>query len=67
MTEFPLINAVLFAVLGLAVFAAAASMILRLLPFDFRKAIIDDHNVAAGLVVAALLLGIAWIVAATMH
>jgi len=67
MTEYPLFNAVLFALLGLAVFAAGAALAVRLLPFDWRKQIVDEHNVAAALVIAAALLGVAWIVAATMH
>jgi putative membrane protein len=67
MTEFPMVNAVLFAILGLAIFAAAAALVLRVLPFDLRKQIVEEHSVAAAIVAAAVLLGMAWIVAATMH
>jgi len=67
MTEYPLVNAVIFAVLGLAVFATGAVLAMRILPFDWRKSIVEEGNVAAGILAAALLLGMAWIVAATMH
>ena len=67
MTEYPLVNAVVFAVLGLAVFAAGAALAMRILPFDWRQAIVEERNVAAGILAAAILLGMAWIVAATMH
>jgi putative membrane protein len=67
MTEFPLVNAVIFALLGLAVFSVGTALALRLMPFDLRKQIVEEHNVAAAIVAAAVLLGMAWIIAATMH
>ncbi|HUA62324.1 MAG TPA: DUF350 domain-containing protein [Verrucomicrobiae bacterium] len=67
MTEYPMLNAVLFALLGLVVFAIAAALAMRLLPFDLRKQIIEERNMAAAVLAAALFLGMAWIIAATMH
>ncbi len=67
MTDVPMLNAVLFALLGLAVFAAGAALALRILPFDLRRQLVEERNPAVAIVVAAVLLGVAWIVAATMH
>ena len=62
-----MLNAALFALLGLAVFAIAAVLAMRLLPFDLRKQILEERNLAAAILAAALILAIAWIIAATMH
>jgi uncharacterized membrane protein YjfL (UPF0719 family) len=67
MTDSPTVNAILFALLGLGVFAIAAALALRFMPFDWRKQVLEEHNTAAAIVMAAILLGMAWIVAATMH
>ena len=67
MTEYPLLNALIFAALGLTVFAVAFSIVSKLLPFDLKKDIAEDRNTAAAIVIAALILGLAWIIATTMH
>jgi uncharacterized membrane protein YjfL (UPF0719 family) len=67
MTEFPMVNALVFAGLGLLVFLAALALAARVLPFDLRKDIVQERNLAAAVVAAAVVLGMAWIVAATMH
>jgi uncharacterized membrane protein YjfL (UPF0719 family) len=67
MTDIPILNALIFAVAGLAVFAIAASMMARLAPFDLWKAVVEDRNVAVAILAGAVALGIAWIVAATVH
>jgi uncharacterized membrane protein YjfL (UPF0719 family) len=67
MTEFPLLNAVLFAALGLVVFTVALGALAKMAPFDVRKAIAEDGNVAAAILAGAAILGMAWIIAATMH
>ena len=67
MTEFPLLNAFLYAAAGIVAFILAMSGIAKLARFDFRKQIGEDRNMAAALVAAAVIVGIAWIVASTMH
>jgi len=67
MTDYPLINALIFASLGVVVFAVAASILRKLLPFDLWKEIVHEHNVAAAVFAGAVALGICWIIAATMH
>ncbi len=67
MTEFPVLNALLFAALGVVVFAFAFTVLVRLAPFDVWKEIVQEHNVAAAILAGAVALGLCWIIAATMH
>jgi uncharacterized membrane protein YjfL (UPF0719 family) len=67
MTEFPLVNALLFAALGILVFAVAFTILLKLAPFDLWKEIVHEHNVAAAILAGAVALGLCWIIASTMH
>lgn len=67
MTEFPLLNALLFAGLGVFVFAVAFSILVKLAPLNLWKEIVNEHNVAAAILAGAVALGLCWIVAATMH
>lgn len=67
MTDIPPLNAVIFAVLGIVVFAIAFPIVMRLLPFQLRKEVVEERNVAAAIVVGAIALGLCWIIAATIH
>lgn len=58
---------VLFALLGLLLFGAAFWVVNRLTAFSLRKELLDDQNTALAIVIAAVLLGIALIVAASIH
>lgn len=53
--------------LGLGFFAIAWLIIQKLTPFSIRKEIEEDQNVALGVVLGAVILGIALIVAAAIH
>jgi uncharacterized membrane protein YjfL (UPF0719 family) len=61
------LNALIFAVLGIVIYAVALAVMVKLPPFDLWKEIVTERNVAAGIVAGAVALGLAWIVAATMH
>ena len=52
---------------GLAFFAAAFFVISRIVPFSLRKEIEEDQNTALGVIVGAVILGIAIIIAAAIH
>jgi uncharacterized membrane protein YjfL (UPF0719 family) len=62
-----LINALIFTVAGLLVFAAALAAVERFLPQRIWKAIVEEKNMALAIVVAALAVAISMIVAAAMH
>jgi putative membrane protein len=67
MTEFPVLNALLFAGLGVLVFAVAFTILAKLVPIDLWKEIVHEHNVAAAILAGAVALGLCWIIASTMH
>ena len=67
MTEFPILNALIFAGLGVLVFVGAFAIVSKLAPFDLWKEIVHEHNVAAAILAGAVALGLCWIIAATMH
>jgi uncharacterized membrane protein YjfL (UPF0719 family) len=67
MTEFPILNALIFAGLGVLVFVAAFSIVSKLAPFDLWKELVQERNVAAAILAGAVALGLCWIIAATMH
>jgi len=67
MTGFPLLNGLIFAVLGLALFATAFAIIAKAAPVDFWKEIVQERNVAVAILAGAVALGMAWIIAATLH
>ena len=54
-------------VVGLAFFAAAFYAITKAAPFSVRKEIEEDQNTALGVIIGAVILGIAVIIAAAIH
>jgi len=59
--------AVLWSVIGMALFGCAFLVIRKVCPFSIRKEIEEDQNTALGIVIGAVMLGIAIIVAAAIH
>jgi uncharacterized membrane protein YjfL (UPF0719 family) len=66
MTDYPVINGLIFCGLGVIVFIIAFALVLKLSPLDLWKQI-ADNNIAAAILAGAVALGICWIIAATMH
>ncbi len=62
-----LLSALSFALLGVIVFGFAFWLITKISPFSIRKEIETDQNTALGIVIASVILGIAWIIAAAIH
>ena len=67
MTEFPVLNALVFTVLGVLVFVAAFAIVVKLAPLNLWKEIVQERNVAAAILAGAVALGLCWIIAAAMH
>ena len=67
MTEHPLLNAAVFAVLGVALFIFAAAILLKLTPLKLWREIVEERNVAAAILAGAVAIGTALIIAAAMH
>ncbi|MFY9261772.1 MAG: DUF350 domain-containing protein [Gallionella sp.] len=62
-----IVNAFIFALLGISIFWAAFILIDKLTPYDLWGEIVKEKNQALATVVAAMCLGIAIIVAAAVH
>jgi len=62
-----ILGSLLYAVIGVIVFLLAFVLIDKLTPYDLWQEIVEKQNVALGLVVAAMSLGICIIVAAAIH
>lgn len=67
MTDYPVINGLIFAGLGIIVFIIAFSLVLKLSPLDLWKEIGEQRNIAAAILAGAIALGLCWIIAATLH
>ena len=67
MTQYGFLNAILYTALGVAAFAAAFALFVKLAPFHLWKEIVEERNVAAAILAGAVALGLGWIVPATMH
>ncbi len=61
------ISTLIFVGIGLFVFAVAFFLIVKVTPFSIRKEIEEDQNTALGIVIGAVLLGLAIIIAAAVH
>ena len=67
MSEFPVLNALVFTVLGVLVFVVAFAIVAKLAPLNLWKEIVQERNVAAAILAGAVALGLCWIIAAAMH
>ena len=62
-----ILGSVVYALIGVAVFLLCFLIIDKITPYDLWGEIVEKQNVALGLVVAAMSLGICIIVAAAIH
>ena len=61
------LNAIVFAFLGIVIFWVSFVAIDKLTPYHLWKEIIEEHNTALAIVVGAMSLGICIIIAAAIH
>lgn len=66
-TDYPFLNALIFAALGVLVFFAAFGIVRRMVPGDLWKEILEQRNVALAVLVGLISVALALIIAATMH
>lgn len=67
MSEFPLLNALVFAFLGIVIFVIAFALVDKLTPYHLWKEIVEDHNTALAILVGAMSIGTCIIIAAAVH
>src|SRR2546422_9752628 len=61
------VTTLVFALVGIVLFALAFLVIVKIAPFSTRKEIEDDQNVALAILIGSVIIGIALIVAAAVH
>ena len=62
-----LINALMYAVLGIVLFVAAFAVIDMLTPYALWKEIVEEKNLALAVMVGAMSIGMCIIIAAAVH
>ncbi|HKS39448.1 MAG TPA: DUF350 domain-containing protein [Blastocatellia bacterium] len=62
-----IITTLVFSIIGILLFAVAFWIIVKAAPFSVRKELEEDQNVALGIVIASVIIGIALIVSAAVH
>ena len=62
-----LLVAAVFSILGLVILGLVWLVLVKILPFSLRKEIEEDQNIALGIVLGSLILGISLIIAAAIH
>jgi putative membrane protein len=61
------INALLFASIGIIVFAVAFIIIAKALPGDLWRQALIEKNLQAAIILAGIAIALGWIVAAAVH
>ena len=61
------VDAIVFALLGIVVFTAAFLIMDKLTPYHLWKEIVQEHNTALAILVGAMSIGICIIIAAAVH
>lgn len=62
-----LLNAAVFAALGILIFLVAFIVIDKLTPYSLWKEIVQEHNTALAVLLGAMSIGICVIIAAAVH
>jgi len=62
-----ILNAIVYAALGIGIFCLAFAMIDRFTPYHLWKEIVEDKNIALAILVGAMSIGICVIIAAAVH
>jgi uncharacterized membrane protein YjfL (UPF0719 family) len=61
------VSTVVYTVFGVIVFGLAFWAMVKVSPFSIRQELETDHNTAVAILMAAVLLGLAIIIAAALH
>jgi len=61
------VQSLLFAFIGVVVFAITFFVIVKVMPFSVRKEIEEDQNTALGIMLGCVFLGLSIIIAAAIH
>ena len=60
-------NAIVYAILGILIFAGAFALVDKMTPYDLWKELVENKNVALAIMIGAMSLGVCIIIAAAVH
>lgn len=60
------VSALVFSAIGISAFALFFAILPRLLPFSLKKEMEEDQNIALGIVIGAIVIGMAMIISAAI-
>ena len=63
----PVMDSLVYSVLGTIILLAAFAFIERVLPFSLRKEVAEDQNVALGIILGAFILGVSLIISSAIR
>ncbi|WP_109486073.1 DUF350 domain-containing protein [Occallatibacter savannae] len=61
------VNAIIYAAIGIVIFAGAFLVLDKLTPYNLWKEIVQEHNLALAILLGAMSLGLCVIIAAAVH
>jgi uncharacterized membrane protein YjfL (UPF0719 family) len=61
------VNAIVYAAIGIVIFAGAFLVIDKVTPYNLWKEIVQEHNTALAILLGAMSLGICVIIASAVH
>jgi putative membrane protein len=62
-----ILAALIYSLIGIVLFGVAFFVIVKIAPFSIRKEIEDDQNTSLGIIIGAVIIGIAMIISAAVH
>lgn len=62
-----LVNAIVFALLGIVILAVSFVVVDKLTPYDLWKELVENKNVALAVLLGAMSIGMSMIIAASVH
>lgn len=62
-----IVGALIYSLIGIVLFAIAFFVIVKVAPFSIRKEIEEDQNTSLGIIIGAVIIGIAMIISAAVQ
>jgi putative membrane protein len=62
-----LLSSVVYSAIGIVIYVVAYKVMERVLPFNVAKELHEDQNTAVGVLLGAMMLGLAIIIASAIH
>jgi putative membrane protein len=61
------LSSLIYSVLGTVLFIAMYKLMEKVFPFNLTKELAEDHNVAVGVLMGSMMIGLAIIIASAIH